>query len=188
MPLTLWKVLLGAKPPGRMIEQHDIAFVVGESIEDCIPALRSCWPVPGVHVDSYMPIKQIDRYQVVVAPKGEIPIDAIAGLKLFFINLGGYAPNDPEEHHQRVMVAAVDEDSAKQLAKEHFFYTSRLQVPGTHPHIDDKYDVDDIVDINEVLQGQYSVALVRRPDALYQMEPVVNGYFPLDRENPFEKI
>lgn len=187
MQLTLWKVLLGAKPPGRTIEQHDITFVVGDTIQDCIPALRACWPVPGVHVDSYMPIRQIERYQVVVVPKGQIPIEVVPGLKLYFINLGGYMPNDPEEYHERLMVAAPDLDSAKQKAREHLFYTSRLQVAGTQPHIDDKYEIDDALEVNELLRGEYSVVLTHLPDAIMQLEPVVNGCFPLDQENPFQQ-
>lgn len=133
-----------------------------------------------------MPIRQIEQYQVLVVPKEEVIGNALADLKLFFINLGAYAPNDPEEYHQRLIVAASDIESAKTKAKEHFFFVSHGQLSGGQPHIDDKYAIDDILDINNLIPG-YSVVLTRMEHAIYQLEPVVNGYFPLDATDPFRR-
>lgn len=184
---TLWKVVLGGKPVGRNTEQHDVTFVVGPQIDDCVPALKEFWPIPGVHVDSYTPIRVVGNFKVNVVPASEIVPGALPGLKLYFLNLGGYLPNDPEEYHERMVVAANDLEEAKTLAKQDNFFTSRLGVPETgEPHIDNKYEIDDILLVNDLVPG-YIIALTHKEPGFMALEPVVNGFFPLDAADPFKR-
>lgn len=187
MENILWQTLLGGKPKGRNIEQHDITFVVGPRIDDCVPALKEFWPIPGVHVDSYMPIRTVGSYRVHVVGLDEVVPGAIPNLKLFFLNLGGYLPNDPEEYHHRMVVAAETLEEAKQLVRQDNFFTSRLGVPDTgEPHIDNKYDIDDILVINDLVPG-CKIVLTQKESTFMAPEPVVNGWFSLDAADPFKR-
>ena len=187
MENILWKVLLGGKPAGRNIEQHDITFAVGKQIDDCVPALKQFWPIPGVHVDSYVPVRIVGSYRVHVVAQDESVPGAIPGAKLFFLNLGGYLPNDPEEYHERMLVVADTMEQAKELAKQNTFFTSRLGVPDTgDPHIDNRFEVDDIVAVNDLIPG-CKIVLTEVDAHFMAPEPVINGCFPLDATDPFKR-
>ena len=41
--LALFAVLIGCKPKGRNIEQHDVMFGVGAHIDDLSDAIKSFW-------------------------------------------------------------------------------------------------------------------------------------------------
>ena len=64
----LFLVVLGGRCKGCHIEQHDVRWVVGETIEATLPALRQEWIGlrRGLHIDSYRCIDHVDGHRVEV--------------------------------------------------------------------------------------------------------------------------
>jgi hypothetical protein len=147
-PVKLYMVIVGCRPRGRNTEQHDVLFTVGSSLQAIKHDIISFWPgVKGaVHIDSYREVTHIDGYSIRVAPgRSGQPGN---GMRLFFINLGGYKPGDMEEYHYKMLIAAADKNTAIMQAKEHAFYKHTIT-----GHIDDKFglDVDDIHELKDIL-------------------------------------
>jgi len=191
-------LLLGCKPPGRFTEQHDIFFGVADSLSDLVPAILGSWPeAPKIHIDAWREVTVVDGYRVIVIPRavagGDDPTlqtlryvktaDIVTqgtqsgagdaggtGLKLFFLNLGGYKPGEFEEYHYKMLSVAADKSMAIRQAKATAFY-KHMGFAGADSHIDDKYgvDVDDLYEIEEILttaiKQQYKLALQADPDA-----------------------
>lgn len=146
----LFMVYLGGRTPKCHIELHDMRFVAGNSIEDTYPTLREEWlgDVKGMHLDSYMEVRNIGGYQISLK---ETPFDG--DLKLYFINMGGYDPNNLLELHQVGLFVARSENDAKKQAK------SSLLVESIDQHKDDLYDIDDCFPLNKI--DRYYVHLER---------------------------
>lgn len=51
--LKLFMLLLGSKPPGRHVEQHDFFFGITSSISELVPEIKNFWPEAGdrIHID-----------------------------------------------------------------------------------------------------------------------------------------
>lgn len=183
--VKLYMLLLGAYPPGRHIEQHDIFFSIAPSVKALVPEIKAYWPDAGerVHIDAYREVQKVGAYRVQVVPKGtEL---SASGVKLFFVNLGGYLPDTFDELHYKMLIAAVSEADAIREAKETAFY-KHTGFGTAHSHIDDKYgvDVDDIFQIEEILSDdikmKYSIQLL--PDSTGGAEDSMElGYFKLSR-------
>ena len=145
-------VLLGCTPPGRAIEQHDIFFGIATSIEELTPAIKSYWPEGRVHIDSWREVCFADGYRVNITARSSGTVPPVEKTRLFFINLGGYKPNDLEEYHYKIVVAAEDKGAAVRMAKQTAFY-KHTGFKGATSHVDDKYgiDVDDTHEISDLL-------------------------------------
>lgn len=172
-------MLLGCKPPGRYTEQHDIFFSVGTELKDFVPAIRSFWPEADakVHIDAYRAVTFVDGYHIGVVPREEA--GEAGGLKLYFVNLGGYKENEFEEYHYKRVVVAASLAEAVAKAKSTVFWSSHVS-----PHIDDKYalDVDDIYEIEDLLPESIKreVTLKITPATGEPPEDEIrNGYFKL---------
>ena len=65
----LFLVVLGGRIDGCQVELHDVRFVVGPTIETTIPELQKQWVGRrrGLHLDSWMEVRQIDGYAVTLA-------------------------------------------------------------------------------------------------------------------------
>lgn len=161
--MKLFLVVLGGTPEGRNVEQHDVAFVVGESLEDTHDALRKHWPIQ-IHIDSYVAVEEVDGFKVGLSDN---PEDAHPDLKLFFINLGGYKPNDLEEYHKKFVLAAPNLQDAKAMAKQDVFFEDGLTNETAATHVDNKMAVDDILLINEQLPSGSYVTLSSDPGARF---------------------
>ena len=63
--------MLGAKPEGRHIEQHDIFFVIAESINDVKPNIQAFWPEAKdkIHIDAWREVTLVEDYQINVVEK-----------------------------------------------------------------------------------------------------------------------
>jgi hypothetical protein len=149
--------LLGCKPEGRNIEQHDIYFGIGNNLHEMIPAIEASWPESGrIHLDAWRTVKETDGYQIKVALKKGLTKQENLQKKLFFINLGGYKPGEFEEFHYKMLVVATDKASAVTASKKTAFY-KHTGFKGAESHIDDKYgiDVDDIYEIEDLLPAAY---------------------------------
>lgn len=155
---TLHCLLLGCKPAGRNTEQHDVFFGIGNSLKDLLPQIEKFWKDGGkIHIDSWRVVTHVDGYNISIVPK----INSSNADKLFFLNLGGYKPNDLEEYHYKVLTVAKDKSQAIAKAKQTAFFLHNV----FSSHIDDKYgvDVDDVYEIDDILpdeiKNQYSILI-----------------------------
>lgn len=147
---TLFMVILGATPAGRTIEQHDVFFGINQEIKLLKPDMYAFWPDAGqLHIDSYRSVTQVDNFEIKIVEKSDLPEQK---LNLFFINLGGYLHNDPEEYHFKILVVAETMAEAVKKAKKTAFY-KQYGFKGAESHIDDKHalDVDDMHNVTDLL-------------------------------------
>ena len=157
-------VMLGCTPKGRNTEQHDIFFGIATTLEDLVPAIKASWPEGRVHIDSWREVCHANGFKVIIKPRAANDTAAADPLKLYFINLGGYKPNDMEEYHYKMVVAATDIGAAVNMSKQTAFY-KHTGIPGGPSHVDDKFgmDVDDTHEISELLsehdKAAYSIHL-----------------------------
>jgi hypothetical protein len=180
--LKLFMVLLGCKPPGRHIEQHDIFFGVARSLRDLVPEIKAYWQEPErIHLDAWREVTNVDAFNVKVVPHNS-RINENKN-KLFFINLGGYQENRFEEQHYILLAVRQDKAEAFREAKETLFYQHN-RFSGAGSHIDDKYgiDVDDLYEIEELLsqeqKAKYKIEIT--PSDNLQEDQIHLGYFKLD--------
>lgn len=163
---TVFMVQLGGRPKGRLIEQHDMFFGVADTLIELIPAINEHWPEVKNkwHIDSYRKVNSVGGYHIDWVAKTDsdaAPIStasAAADLKLYFINLGGYLPDDFEEYHHKLLIVAPTQAEAVKQAKQSDFYKQFTFKDKDTPfnaasHIDDKLlvDVDEIYNVNELL-------------------------------------
>ncbi|MVZ65122.1 DUF1543 domain-containing protein [Sphingobacterium sp. DK4209] len=150
--MNLYMLVLGGKPAGRFTEQHDVFFGIANELKDLVPQMNEFWPelADRMHIDSWRKVTRVGNFQVDVIEKvaDSVPHD----VNLFFVNLGGYKPNDMEEYHYKILVVAQDLAEASKVAKESTFYKHYES-----SHIDDKYgiDVDDIYPIEDMLPASF---------------------------------
>lgn len=168
---TLFMVQLGARPKGRLIEQHDIFFGVGDKLSALIPAINTHWPEVKNkwHIDSYQAVTHVagveGTYYKISWRAGESSnltqnqdIQQKESPKLYFINLGGYQQGSIEEFHHKLLVVAPTESAAKAYARKTKFYKDFSYNDKATPfngasHIDDKLcvDVDEIYDVSGLI-------------------------------------
>lgn len=179
----LFMLMLGCKPENRRIEQHDMLFSLGTALKDLKPEILDFWPEAGekIHVDAWREVNTVDGYRIEVVPVGTVKAQQH---KLFFMNLGGYRPNEFDEPHYKMLIVAPDMANAIHQAKQTAFY-KHTGFAGANAHIDDKYgvDVDDafeVVDVlPEALKRNYELkitAMEGLPD-----DEIHLGYFKLSR-------
>ena len=152
MQQKLYMVMLGATPPGRLTEQHDIFFGIATSLKALVPEMQAFWPEARIHIDAWREVTSVDGYSVeVIERQGSETSEN----HLFFINLGGYRPGEFEEYHYKVLSVADSLASASKAAKATAFY-KHSGFKGAESHIDDKYglDVDDIYKVVDILPAR----------------------------------
>jgi hypothetical protein len=179
----LFFLILGCRPAGRNTEQHDSFFGIGASLTDLLPQIKNFWPGSGnIHIDSWRQVTEVNGYTIKVLPKDTV-VEKNAQ-QLFFINLGGYKPNDMEEYHYKLLTIAPHKGEAIKAAKQTAFYM-HTGFKGATSHIDDKYgvDVDDIFEIAEVLPAQlkeqFSI-VIEKTNAVIPEDELHIGYLKLD--------
>lgn len=183
----LYMVKIGAKPKGRLIEQHDMFFGIADEVKELIPAIDKHWQaVAGQwHFDAYRPVTLVDGHRIEWLADKKVKQD---DLKLFFINLGGYLPNEFEEFHHKLLIVAKTQAEAIKQAKQSEFYQGYSCVEeGSQAiatsHIDDKMqvDVDDIYDVNGLLpQGSLHITPILKDDInQYVEDKATIGYISL---------
>ena len=159
--LTLYMVQLGARPKGRLIEQHDIFFGVANQVSELVEDINQHWPEVKNkwHIDSYRAITKVDGYTIKLI-ESDKQVSKDADLKLFFINLGGYQQGSFEEFHYKLLIVATSQAEAIKQAKQSEFYKQFTFKDKDSPfdaasHIDDKFevDIDDIYNVNDLLSN-----------------------------------
>lgn len=164
MKLKLFYTIIGATPPGRHVEQHDVFFGIAPTVRDLIPALEHFWPEAKgeMHLDGYQEVQFADGYTVEVVEK----TNAVAEQHLFFINLGGYTPGVFQEFHEQLLLVDTTMANVIKRVKQTEFYKT-MGFPGATSHVDDKYgvDIDDIYKVEDLLPAdmkeKYSLKLTR---------------------------
>ncbi|MVM29105.1 DUF1543 domain-containing protein [Spirosoma sp. HMF4905] len=185
--VTLFMVLLGCKPQGRHVEQHDVFFGIGSSLNDLVPDMKAFWPEAAgkLHIDAWRKVTAVEGYQVRITPRTIAPTDETSQQqtsKLFFINLGGYQPNKFEEQHYVLLTVKSDRAAAFKEAKQTLFFKHN-HFEKAVSHIDDKYgiDVDDLYQIEEILslsqKDTYQIELLPASDL--PEDPISLGYLKL---------
>ena len=158
---TLFMVQLGGRPKGRLIEQHDIFFGVANQVSELIDDINNHWPEVNNkwHIDSYRAITKVGNHTVKLT-ESDNQAENDNGLKLFFINLGGYQRGSFEEFHHKLLIVAATQAEAIKQAKQSTFYKEFTFKDKDSPfnaasHIDDKFqvDIDDIYDVNDLVSN-----------------------------------
>ncbi|WP_298153541.1 DUF1543 domain-containing protein [Flavobacterium sp.] len=166
--MKLHMVMLGATPPGRFTEQHDIFFGIGASLKELVPHMQAFWPeaLGKIHIDAWREVTEADGYRIEIVPKQE----NLQHEQLFFINLGGYRENEFEEYHYKVLAIGNTMAEASKKAKATTFY-KHCGFKGAESHIDDRFgiDVDDIYNVGDILpeafRNNYSLKIIRGENA-----------------------
>jgi len=110
----LFLVVLGGRIDGCHIEQHDVRFVAGASIDDTIPQLREQWfgRRRGLHIDSWVVVEAVAGWRVELRP------EPFAGpQRLWFVNGGGYQPWEMAERHEFALLVAASPQAARARGK-----------------------------------------------------------------------
>ncbi|KAA0128078.1 DUF1543 domain-containing protein [Chryseobacterium sp. SN22] len=181
--MKLFYVILGATPPGRNIEQHDVFFGIAESLKDLVEDMKAFWKEAKgkIHIDCYQEVKFVDGYEVQIVERGE----ATSEEQLYFINLGGYKRGHFEEFHEQHLVVGNSMSDAVKKAKSTEFYKT-MGFKGATSHIDEKLgvDIDDIFPVKEILPSKmkqrYAISLVKS-EAENQENFVSLGYLKIDK-------
>jgi len=184
---TLYMMMLGCRPSGRITEQHDIYFDIAHDLTELVPAIKASWPEAkgNIHLDAWRKVTLVDGFSVRVIDKTS-KTENISGYKLFFINLGGYRPNEFDEFHYKILVIAPNKTKAISNVKDTVFYKT-AGFKGAASHIDEKYglDVDDIYEIEDLLpeaiKSQYQLKIEPTTDATF--DEIHLGYMQLHRLN-----
>lgn len=166
--MKLLMIKIGARPKGRLIEQHDIAFFGVTDFTQVIALINATWGEVknNWHIDAWREVNRVGDYRIELVEKSEIPSPTqtvdLAPLpqdnQLYFINLGGYLPNVFEEFHHKELVVAPQLSAAVAKVKQSDFY-KHYDLASIDPltgingvsHVDDKMLVDDIHCVNELL-------------------------------------
>ncbi|PSL47826.1 uncharacterized protein DUF1543 [Chitinophaga niastensis] len=181
--LKLFMLLLGCKPDGRHTEQHDVFFGIGYKLSDLIPDIKVFWPEAQgkLHIDGWREVNFVENYHITVVEKTAVLTNPE---QLYFLNLGGYKPNEMEEFHYKILSVNKDIGEAIRASKETTFFKHTTFDDATS-HVDDKYgvDVDDIYPIKDILPAylkeKYQLQIM--PAAETTTDTLHLGYFQLSK-------
>lgn len=180
----LFLVVLGGRVQGCLIEQHDVRLVVGTSLEATIPELRRQWRGlrRGLHIDSWVRVERLEGYRVRLCPAPapqptptpaptEAPTQApsVGGERLWFVNIGGYDPDQLLEQHAFGLFVARSAQAARAKARR------TLLTAAAQQHKDDLRAVDDCLALAE-LQG-WRVHLERDASGAPPPQPLRPDWF-----------
>ncbi|MBD1429427.1 DUF1543 domain-containing protein [Sphingobacterium sp. SGL-16] len=176
-------IILGCNLKNRFTEQHDVFFDIAPSIKELKQNMYDFWPEAGekLHIDSYRTVRKVDQYKIQIVNKDETIKDN--GLHLYFLNLGGYKPQDMEEYHYKQLVVATSMAEAIAKAKKDVFWSHHKE-----PHVDNKYgiDVDDAYLVDDMLSPdfrfKYKIHITANDENLAEDELHI-GYLKLSRLN-----
>lgn len=170
----LFLVVLGGRSTGCLIEQHDVRLVVGRCLEATIPELRRQWHGlrHGLHIDSWVRVERLEGFRVRLRPE-----PSPGSERLWFVNIGGYAPDQLAEQHAFGLFVARSAQAARAKARR------TLLTAAVQQHKDDLRVVDDCLALAE-LQGWWvhleREAGVTSPPPPQPLRPDWFGYRRID--------
>ena len=166
--MKLFMLKIGARPQGRLIEQHDVMFVIANSLSETIESVNQQWPAVknNWHLDAWREVKRVGDYQILLSKESLSKDERVDnkldshGKQLYFVNLGGYLRGQFEEFHYKTLVVAETLGKATAQVKKTAFYqdytfdnvdTAKSGVATSH--VDDKHqlDLDDIHCVADLL-------------------------------------
>lgn len=166
-PKQLYMFYVGGSAGRCNIEVHDVQFAAVARVEDAYPALRAAWfgDPDSLHLDGYRVIRWADGHDVSL---GSAP--CASGLRLFFVNMGGYRADQLAELHEFGLFVAADEATAKARARACLLQGTRLL------HKDDLREVDNCL----ALEGVDGMQVQLRANPLgARGRPEWQGYRPI---------
>ena len=170
--MKLFMLKIGARPQGRLIEQHDVMFVIANSLSEIIESVNQHWPAVknNWHLDAWREVKRVGDYQILLSTvslskDGLLKDNALSdnrfeddrvdnkldshGKQLYFVNLGGYLPGQFEEFHYKTLVVAETLGKATAQVKKTAFYqdytfdnVDTAKSGVATSHVDDKHQLD----------------------------------------------
>lgn len=170
--MKLFMLKIGARPQGRLIEQHDVMFVIANSLSETIESVNQHWPAVknNWHLDAWREVKRVGDYQILLSKEslskdGLSKDNALADniladdrvdnkldsqdKQLYFVNLGGYLPGQFEEFHYKTLVVAETLGKATAQVKKTAFYqdytfdnVDTAKSGVATSHVDDKHQLD----------------------------------------------
>lgn len=167
MTMKLFAVVLGGRAKGCNTELHDVVFAAGETIEHTHAQLPAKWfgVRKGLHVDAWHHLDIVDGYCV------HLSAEPSAGAeRLWFINIGGYAPGQLAELHATTFVVATSRMSAKMKGRARLKHALPEAV-----HVDDVDDVDDCLQLG-LVDGLH---VVLEPTTAQSETQPLTAYVPL---------
>jgi hypothetical protein len=140
--MKLFMFYVGGNCGNSNVELHDVRFSIGETPEDCHDDLRQQWwgKPEGLHLDCWGEVEQADGFDITLTT--EKPRDRLE--KLFFVNLGGYDPDEFSELHKNILLVVPDAKAAKAKA------LARIQ-GWSQPHRDKAFEVEKAVDVTALM-------------------------------------
>lgn len=170
--MKLFMLKIGARPQGRLIEQHDVMFVIANSLSETIESVNQHWPAVknNWHLDAWREVRRVGDYQILLS-KNSLSKDGLSkdnaladnifadetvdnkldshGKQLYFVNLGGYLPGQFEEFHYKTLVVAETLGKATAQVKKTAFYqdytfdnVDTAKSGVATSHVDDKHQLD----------------------------------------------
>ena len=172
--VKLYMLLLGCRPKGRLIEQHDVFFGIASSLKELVSHIIKFWPEAKgiIHIDAWREVTSQDGYAIKVIAKNKTHESK---QNLFFINLGGYKKEEFEEYHYKMLAVAKRPAGAIKKGKQVSFY-KHTGFKAAPSHIDDKYgiDIDDAHILKDILapafKKKYTIELKKKklpPDKIH---------------------
>lgn len=167
--MKLLMLKIGARPKGRLIEQHDIIFCAVNDFSQVIDIVNNTWKEAknNWHIDAWREINRVGDYRIELLSKtpetsGNSDNSGVNETthQLYFINLGGYLPDVFEEFHYKDLVVAESIAKATAQVKHSEFYKTHdlrtvdaLTGINGVSHVDDKMgvDIDEIHCVNNLL-------------------------------------
>jgi len=146
MVKKLFAVYLGGNAKGANIEVHDIVFLASSDIDEENDRIKELWfgEQAGLHIDAVAMVEGVDNYKISIGGTENTTND----LKLFFINFGAASNGSlTEDHENGFFVASTKGEAIKKAMKT-------LLVDYSGVHLDNLYDIDDCIDVQQNLNGQ----------------------------------
>lgn len=170
MKKKLYVFYIGGDAPNSLIELHDVRFAIGEKYEDTYDQIRdSWWGIPeSLHLDCWAELKSADGHNIVLSEEKPNQQNA-----LWFVNLGGYDPQEFTELHHNAFIVAPTASKAKVKALK-----TILDWKGHHK--DGVFEVEKIFNVNDMAQ-KYGLYLHFIPSENPVPFTFTYGYKPIGR-------
>jgi hypothetical protein len=166
--MKLFAIYIGGEHERANIELHDMRFVAAPSILDTHDALRRQWwgIAKSLHIDCWAEIEHIDGYDVALRPE-----PFTGSERLYYVNLGGYAPGEFAELHRNMFVVADSLAKAKERALK--------SVRGWRDaHRDDMYEAEQAFDLASAA-GEQNLFIHLTPGDIRKELVVTCDYIPI---------
>lgn len=170
--MKLFALYIGGDHPQANIELHDMRFAIAERVEDTYDRLRSEWwgRPESLHLDCWFELAQADGHRITLKP--EPPVDS---KKLYYVNLGGYDPNESTELHRNAFVVAETESKAKVRALKTVKHWQSF-------HKDDMYEAEQIIGLAQTA-AEAKLYIHLEADETAPPPTFICGYKPLGKKS-----